>query len=76
MASHLLRGDGPGRWVYPLFLIALTFISWALRPADRRLPDAKPSSETRPVDWAIPVAIMLILFVLACLTIPTGRGGY
>ena len=76
VASHLLRGDGPGRWVYPLFLIALTFVSWALRPADRRLPDAKPSSETCPVDWTIPVAIMLILFVLSCLTIPTGRGGY
>lgn len=76
VASHLLVGDGPSRWVAALVLMVLTIVSWALRPADRRLPDAKPSSETRPVDWAIAVAITLILFVLSCLTIPKGRGGY
>lgn len=76
VASHMLRGDGPSRWLVPFVLMVLTTVSWALRPADRRLPDAKPSSETRPVDWAIPVAILLILFVLSCLTLPKGRGGY
>jgi hypothetical protein len=76
VASHLFRGDGPSKWVVPLVLGALTIASWALRPADRRLPDANPSSPTRPADWAIPVAILLILFVLSFLTIPKGRGGY
>jgi len=76
VASHLFRGDGPSGWVAPLVLGALTIVSWALRPADRRPPDANSSSKTRPVDWAIPVAIVLILFVLSCLTIPKGRGGY
>jgi hypothetical protein len=76
VASHLLRGDGPSRWVLPLVLMALTIVSWALRPAERRLPDAKPSPDTRPVGWATAVAIMLILFVLSWLTIPTGRGSY
>jgi hypothetical protein len=76
VAAHLFLGDGPNRWAYPLFLSAVTLVSWALRPADRRLPDAKPSSQTRPVDWAIPAAIILILLVLSYLTLPTGRGGY
>jgi hypothetical protein len=76
VASHLFVGDGPDRWAYPLFLCVVTLVSWALRPADRRLPDAKPSSPTRLVDWAIPAAIILILLVLAYLTLPTGRGGY
>ena len=76
VAAHLFLGDGPNRWAYPLFLSAVTLVSWALRPADRRLPDAKPSSRTRPVDWAFPAAIILILLVLSYLTLPTGRGGY
>jgi len=76
VASQLFRGEGPSTWVYPLVLTALTVVSWALRPADRRLPDTKPSSETRPVDWAIAVTIMVILFVLSCLTIPKGPPPY
>jgi hypothetical protein len=76
VASHLFRGDGPSRWVVPLILGALTIVSWVLRSDDRRLPDATPSSPTCPVDWAIPVAILLILFVFSWFTIPSGRGGY
>ena len=75
-ASHLFLGDRPFTWIYPLVLMAATFASWALRPADRRVPDAKPSSGLRPMDWAIPVAIILTLFVLSWLTIPKGRGGF
>lgn len=38
--SHLFLGDGPQTWVYPALLVAVTLVSWALRPEERRLPSA------------------------------------
>jgi len=36
-ASHLAIGDAPGVWSNPLIFIILTFGSWYLRPASRKL---------------------------------------
>jgi hypothetical protein len=41
MASHLAVGDGPSSLLGPVFFLGLVWISWALRPADRR--DLVPS---------------------------------
>jgi hypothetical protein len=45
-------------------------VSWALRPADRRLPTAGPAPETRPLAWAVPIGILVLLFVASYLTLP------
>src|SRR5262245_15490341 len=37
VASHLLAGDGVESWVAPLMFATFAIVSWALRPADRRL---------------------------------------
>jgi uncharacterized membrane protein YphA (DoxX/SURF4 family) len=41
--SHVASGDEIGTIIPPLVLMALTFASYFLRPADRKLPDAKPA---------------------------------
>jgi uncharacterized membrane protein YphA (DoxX/SURF4 family) len=71
-ASHVLVGDGPGLWVAPLVLAAITLVSWVLRPADRRLADAPPAPETRPVAWIVPLIVVAGLLVVALLTLPKG----
>jgi uncharacterized membrane protein YphA (DoxX/SURF4 family) len=35
--SHAAVGDAAGKVVTPLLLLAIAMVSWALRPADRRL---------------------------------------
>jgi hypothetical protein len=52
--------------VFALFGIA----SWALRPTDRRLSDAGLATETRPRAWAIPIGVLLVLFVVSYVTLP------
>jgi DoxX-like family len=37
VASHLAFGDGPESWGAPLIFAMCAVVSWALRPADRRL---------------------------------------
>lgn len=71
-ASHLLSGDGPGRWLGPLVFAVMTLGSWGLRPADRRLPDAKRAPETRPLAWAIPILVVVLILVLSYFTLPKG----
>jgi hypothetical protein len=44
--------------------------SWALRPADRRLPSSGLPPETRPVAWAAPIGILLFLYAVSVLTLP------
>ncbi len=39
--SHLVSGDGLGKALIPMTLLAIGLASWALRPASRRLADAK-----------------------------------
>ena len=69
-ASHLLAGDSPAAWRVPLVYAAFVIMSWALRPADRCLSYAGLASETRPPAWALPIAILLFLYVVAYLTLP------
>jgi uncharacterized membrane protein YphA (DoxX/SURF4 family) len=49
-ASHAAMGDGAGKVVVPLVLLALAAASWALRPEGRilRAPEAAPSPDLRP----------------------------
>jgi DoxX-like family len=48
VASHLTVGDGPGEWALPLLIGGLTVASWALRPADRRVPTHALQRGSRP----------------------------
>jgi hypothetical protein len=57
-------------WLPPLVFLMFVIVSWALRPADRRLPNAGLAPETRPLAWAVPIGILLLLFVVSYLTLP------
>src|SRR5262245_44679043 len=72
VASHLLAGDWSpvSVWVTPLVFWMFVILSWALRPADRRLPNAGLAPESRPLAWAVPIGILLLLFVVSYLTLP------
>ena len=70
VASHLLAGDGVEVWLPPLVFLMFVIVSWALRPADRRLPNAGLAPEPRPLAWAVPIGILLLLFVVSYLTLP------
>jgi hypothetical protein len=70
VASHLLAGDGAEAWLTPLVFLMFVIVSWALRPADRRLPNAGLAPESRPLAWAVPIGILLLLFVVSYLTLP------
>jgi DoxX-like family len=70
VASHLLAGDGVDAWLAPLVFSTFVIVSWLLRPADRDLPNARLAPETRPLAWAVPVGILLLLLVVSYLTLP------
>jgi DoxX-like protein len=71
-ASHALVGDGLNRWAAPLVFALLTLGSWALRPADRRLPDAAPPRPSRVAAWIVPLVLVAVLLVVSLLTLPRG----
>jgi DoxX-like family len=70
VASHLLAGDGVQLWVVPLMFATFAIGSWALRPVERRLPNAELAPETRPFAWAVSIGTLLLLFVVFYLTLP------
>jgi len=70
VASHMLAGDGVNAWLVPLMFATFGIVSWALRPANRRLPNAGLAPETRPLAWAVPIGVLLLLFVVSYLTLP------
>jgi DoxX-like protein len=70
IASHLLSGDRANVWLVPLGYATFVVLSWALRPADRRVTNAGLAPESRPLAWAVPIGILLSLFVVAYLTLP------
>jgi uncharacterized membrane protein YphA (DoxX/SURF4 family) len=41
--SHVSSGHAIGEVITPLVVLAIAMASWYLRPADRKLPDAKPA---------------------------------
>ena len=72
VASHLLARDfvPVSTWATPLVFLTFVVVSWALRPADRRLPNPELAPETRPLAWAVPIGILLLLFVVSYVTLP------
>lgn len=70
--SHLFLGDGPQTWVYPALLVAVTLVSWALRPEERRLPSASSEGTRSITAWAVPIGIAVAMLLLALLTLPKG----
>ena len=71
-ATHLLRGDYTpvSVWLTPLIFAMFGIASWALRPADRRLPNSGLPPETRPLARAVPIGILLLLYIVFFLTLP------
>jgi hypothetical protein len=76
VASHLLAGDGVEAWRPPLVFLMFVIVSWALRPADRRLPNAELASDTRRLSWAFPIGVLLVLFVVSYLTLPAVNAAF
>jgi DoxX-like protein len=80
-ASHLLAQNA-GTLVWspsspgvggPLIFAAITLASWALRPPARRLSAPPPSAADRGmVRWIVPTLIVLALFALSWILLPTG----
>src|SRR4029453_14471094 len=72
VATPLLRGDySPvSVWLTPLIFAMFAIASWALRPADRRLPNSGLPPEARPLAWAAPIGILLLLYAVSFLTLP------
>src|SRR5215510_8816410 len=67
VASHVLAGDVVNVWLPPLIFLIFVIASWALRPAERRLPNARLAPESTPLAWAIPIGTLLLLFVVSYL---------
>ena len=72
VASHLLARDfvHVSTWLTPLVFLMFTIASWALRPADRRLPNALLAPETGPRAWAVAIGLFLVLLAVSYLTLP------
>ena len=72
-ASHLLAGDHGGQWVGPLIFSGFTMLSWALRPASRRLPNVAPPATEKPaISWGVPILTVAAMLVVAFFTLPKG----
>ena len=59
-ASHIAVGDGAAKLVGPAFFLAVTMVSWALRPPSRRdLPSAtSTSTRVRVIGyWVVTLAV-------------------
>src|SRR5262245_25494338 len=72
VGSHLLRRDfvPVSTWLTPLVFSMFSIVSWALRSADRRLPNAGLAPEPSGRAWAIPIGVLLLLYVVSYLTLP------
>ncbi|MFE7745965.1 DoxX family protein [Nocardia sp. NPDC057455] len=85
VVSHLAVGDGVESWSMPMVLAICAIMSWMLRPAYRRLSqtrlrpnhtaavgqDGAGLRETRPREWAIAVGLLVVLYAVSFLTLPT-----
>src|SRR5262245_21271903 len=76
IASHMSAGDSVVTWLMPVVFLMFVIVSWALRPADRRLPNARFAPETLPLAWAVPIGILLLLIVVSYVTLPKGPPPY
>jgi DoxX-like family len=71
VASHVFVGDRASIWVWPLIFAMATLASWALRPPERSLAAARPDTDTRLIDWIVPIGLALVMLVVSLLTLPT-----
>ncbi len=69
-ASHALVGDGASQWGAPLAVCGITFLSWVLRPASRRVGAGVSQNVRGFVAWGAPVAIASAMAVLAMVVMP------
>ncbi|HET9833639.1 MAG TPA: DoxX family protein [Vicinamibacterales bacterium] len=70
LVSHLAVGDGPRVWMASVVFAVFTVCSWALRPADRRLPRPTVTTQTTIWSWIVPLVVIGLMMVLACFTLP------
>ena len=70
LASHLAVGDEPRAWMAAVVFAVFTVCSWALRPADRRLPRPTATTRTTIWSWIGPVVIIGLMMALARFTLP------
>ena len=70
VGSHLLAGDGVEVWLAPLVFLMFGIASWALRPAHRRLPNAGLAPKPTPGAWAVPIGVLILVYVGSFLTLP------
>lgn len=76
VASHVIVGDGPAKWIAPLIYAALSVASWALRPADRRVISATEPRHLAARAWLIPAGVLVLLGVISMLSLPKGPNGW
>lgn len=73
VASHVFVGDGLKPWAYPAMLVAVTLVSWALRPDERRLPSASSKGKVTITAWAVPIGIAGAMLLFALVSLPKGH---
>jgi hypothetical protein len=72
-ASHLLVGDRVNQWIGPAIFSGFTLVSWALRPASRRLPGGEPPPTDKPtITWAVSILTVIAMLVVGFFTLPKG----
>ncbi|MEU3271086.1 DoxX family protein [Saccharomonospora sp. NPDC006951] len=68
VVSHLVLGDGPGSWGVPLMFAILAVVSWASRPAGRRLSRTRIPAPQRA--WAVAAGLVVALYAASFATLP------
>ncbi|HET9001602.1 MAG TPA: DoxX family protein, partial [bacterium] len=66
--SHLFAGDRPD--LAAALMAVVTVASWALRPPERRLLEAKSPGESSAWSWTASAAILVLLLILSFLWLP------
>ena len=69
-ASHFFAGYAG--MAPPLVLVAITLISWELRPRTRQLAAAEAPRETYAVQWIAPILVLTLLLILSLVFLPKG----
>jgi len=73
--SYLYVGvdrPGLGAAISAAVMAVLTVLSWALRPADRRLPEPMPVRQTPASSWIISAVSLGLMLILALFSLPKG----
>jgi hypothetical protein len=66
--SHAFAGDSPD--VASAVFAVLTVVSWALRPADRRVEATKSMANTTPSSWIAAAGLLLLLLIMSFTWLP------